>query len=188
MRESIKFNPKKLAKLNNPERLKMISPDLIWQTLELSNSQTLIDIGAGTGFFAKEFVKKISGGKIYACDTSEAMIKWMKENMTENNIIPLLCSESSIDLENKIADLVYMINVHHELLEPEKLLGEAYRLLKPHGKITIIDWKKEEMVDGPSIEKRVPEEIIIQQLQKCGFNNVVSYNILPLHSFIVGQK
>lgn len=188
MKESIKFDSKKLAKLNNHERFKTLNPDVIWDALNMKNTRVLVDIGAGTGFFAKEFVKKISGGKIYTCDTSEIMIEWMKENITENNIIPLLCSESSIDLESGIADLVYMINVHHELLEPEKLLSEAYRLLKPHGKITIIDWKKEEMVDGPSIEKRVPEEIIIQQLQKCGFNNVVSYNILPLHSFIVGQK
>lgn len=188
MKESIKFDPKKLAKLNNPERLKTLNPDVIWEALDMQKLEVLVDIGAGTGFFAKKFVKKISGGKIYTCDTSKIMIEWMKENITENNIIPLLCSESSIALENETADLVYMINVHHELLEPEKLLSEAYRLLKPNGKITIIDWKKEEMADGPSIEKRISEEIIIQQLQKSGFNNVVSYNILPLHSFIVGQK
>ena len=31
MSESIKFDPKKLAKLNNPDRVKTMNPDLIWE-------------------------------------------------------------------------------------------------------------------------------------------------------------
>ncbi len=188
MNNEIKFNPKKLAKLNNSERLKWINPDSIWKTLELNNPKTLIDIGAGTGIFAKEFAKKIPDGKIYACDSSSVMIDWMKENLSETNIIPILTNENSINLENSIADFVYMITVHHELLEPEKLLTEAYRLLKTGGKIAIIDWKKKEMTDGPSIEKRISEETIMEQLKNVGFNNLVSHNVLPLYYFIFGKK
>lgn len=184
----IKFDPKKLAKLNNPERLKMINPDLVLETLNLKNPKVLVDIGAGTGIFAREFAKKIHEGKIYACDSSEIMVNWMKENIEDKNIIPILSSESSVGLEYGIADLVYMITVHHELFEPENLLRETHKLLKTGGKIAIIDWRKEEMADGPSIEKRISEETIINQLQKVGFNNIVQHNILPLHSFIVGQN
>lgn len=188
MTRNIKFDTKNLDKLNNTKRLKWINPDLIWETLNLSNPITLIDIGAGTGIFAKEIAKKIPDGKIYACDSSSVMVDWMQENLPEKNIIPFLTKENSIDLDNGIADLVYMITVHHELLEPEKLLKEGYRLLKPGGKITIIDWKKEEMIDGPSIEKRISEEMIIKQLKNAGFNNISQYNLLPLHSFIIAQK
>lgn len=142
MDNSKKFDTKKLNKLNNVERLKWINPDLVWQTLKLSNPKILIDIGAGTGIFAKEFIKKLSNGKIYACDSANVMVDWMQENLLENNIIPFLTNENTIDLENNIADFVYMITVHHELMDPEKLLKEAYRLLKSGGKIAIIDWKK----------------------------------------------
>lgn len=192
MDNSKKFDTKKLDKLNNTERLKWINPDLIWETLQLNTPKTLIDIGAGTGIFAKEFTKKIPDGKpegkVYACDSSEVMIDWMQENLAEKNIIPFLTKENSINLDNEIADLIYMITVHHELYEPENLLRETHRLLKSGGKIAIIDWKKEEMTNGPSIEKRISEETIIIQLKNVGFDNVVSHNILPLHSFIIGQK
>ena len=188
MNNAQKFDPKKLNKLNNTERLKWINPDLVWDVLKLSNPITLIDIGAGTGLFAKEFAKKIPDGKIYACDSSSVMVDWMQENLQEKNIIPFLTTENSIYLDNGIADLVYMITVHHELLEPEKLLKEAYRLLKTGGKIAIIDWKKIEMQDGPSIEKRISEETIIKQLQHVGFNNISQPNRFPLHSFIVAIK
>jgi len=183
-----KFDPKKLAKLNNPERLKTLNPNIIWDAINLQNPKVLIDVGAGTGFFSKEFAKKIKDGTVYACDSSEIMVNWMQENITEKSVIPLRCSEASISLPNEIANLVYMINVHHEILNPEKLLNEAHRLLKTSGKIAIIDWKAEEMQDGPSLEIRIPDEVIIEQLEKMGFKNIVNHKILPLHSFITGQK
>lgn len=188
MRESIKFDPEKLAKLNNPERFKTLNPDIIWDALNLQNPKVLIDIGAGTGFFTKEFSKKMPEGKIYACDSSDIMMQWMKENITDKNILPLQCSEASIELPDSIADLVYMINVHHEILEHEKLLAEAHRLLKIGGKIAIIDWKAEKMQDGPPLDIRIPKEIIAEQLSKAGFTNIVNHKILSLHSFVVGQK
>ncbi|MEI6093384.1 MAG: class I SAM-dependent methyltransferase [bacterium] len=183
-----KFDPKKLAKLNDPERFKILNPDIIWDTLNLQNPQKLIDIGAGTGFFATAFLEKLGKGTIYTCDTSEVMIEWMQNNLNNKKITPLKCAENSIGLPDAIADLVYMINLHHELIRPEKMITESYRLLKPEGKIAIIDWKKEEMEQGPRIEIRVSENIIIKQLDKAGFKNIVSHKLLPLHSFITGQK
>lgn len=188
MTDSIKFDPKKLAKLNNPERLKTLNPDLIWKALDLQNPEVLIDIGAGTGFFTKEFAKKLPEGKIFACDSEDVLIQWMQENITDENIIPLLCSETFVELEDNIADLVYMINVHHELSDPESSLKTAYRLLKKGGKIAIIDWKQEEMNDGPPMEIRIPDKVIRNQLFEAGFKNIENHNILPLHSYSTGQK
>lgn len=188
MTKSVKFDPKKLAKLNNPERLKNLNPDVIWDALSIQNTKIFVDIGAGTGFFTKEFSKKLTDGKIYACDSSEIMIQWMQENITDKNILPLKCSEVSINLPDGISDLVYMINVHHEVLEPEELLKEARRLLKIGGKIAIIDWRAEKTDEGPPLEIRIPDKVIIKQMQKCGFISIESKNILPNHSFIIGQK
>ena len=189
MSDSKKFDVKKFMKLNNPERLEWVNPDLVLKTLELKNPKTIIDIGSGTGIFARAFAKRMPDTTIYACDSADVMIDWMNENLTENNIKPMLTSENSINLENNIADLIYMITVHHELLNPEKMLKETYRLLKPNGKIAIIDWKKSaEQPIGPSFEKRIPENTIMEQLKNTGFNNILSHNIFPLHSFVVGQK
>jgi hypothetical protein len=48
--ESKKFDPKKREKLNDPGRHTCPNPDLIWQALELSSPEILVDFGAGTGF------------------------------------------------------------------------------------------------------------------------------------------
>lgn len=188
MTESIKFDPKKLAKLNDPERFKILNPEIIWDALNLQNPKTLIDIGAGTGFFANAFLERLGNGKIYACDASEVMIEWMQNNINNINLVPLKCSEGAVDLPDGIADLVYMINVHHELLEPQKMIEESYRLLKQECKIAIIDWKDEKTEQGPPLDIRVSGNTIIKQLDKAGFKNIISHKLLPLHSFITGQK
>ena len=186
-----KFNPKQIHKLTDPKRLEFQSPDLIWSTLNLKAPKTLIDIGAGTGFFAVPFSDKNQNGIVYACDTSGVMIDWMHENIPDTydgRVIPLKCREISIPLENNIADLVYMINLHHELDSPQEMITESVRLLKEGGLLAVIDWKAEETPSGPPLNIRVPGDHIEEQFKRAGLNEIRRYQILPYHSFIVGKK
>ena len=160
---AFKFDPKKLAKLNNPERLHRENPELIWTTLALPSPDTVIDIGAGTGFFAIPFSRKMPHGKVYACDIAPEMIGWMEENLPDDcrqKVIPLKMTENTVPLPDGQADLVLMVNLHHELENPTALLGEAWRLLKIGGKLAIIDWRDEQTPDGPPVHIRVSESHI----------------------------
>lgn len=186
-----KFNPKKIEKLNNPERKKIHDPDLIWDTLGMKNPEILVDIGAGTGFFSMPFADKIPNGTVYACDISDVMLDWLKENLPEayrGRIIPIKSEENSIDLEDKVADLVFMILLHHELDNPLLMLQESKRLLKSGGKIMIVDWKKEEMSVGPPLELRIEADTIEEQLRQTGFSEIVQHRVLPLNSFLVATN
>ncbi len=189
--ESKKFDPKKLEKLNDPQRLTYMNPDVVWNALNLMNPQVLVDIGAGTGFFSVLFSDRIRDGKVYSCDISDVMIEWMKENLPQkygDKIIPLKIEESAVPLPDAMADLVYMINLHHELEEPERIISESFRLLRHGGKLMIIDWKKEETPQGPPLSIRVEEETIISQMKQGRFSSIASHKMLPYHNFVVGEK
>ncbi len=186
-----KFDPKKLAKLNDPKRLEYLDPDAIWEKTRLADAGVLIDIGAGTALFAVLFAKKIKSGKVYACDISEEMIAWMNDNIPaemKSIVIPVKMEENSVPLADGIADLVYMINLHHELEQPLKLLKEVRRLLKKDGKLMIIDWKKEETPEGPPLEIRITAEAIQSQMSESGFSDTDKYTVLPYHNFFIGEK
>jgi ubiquinone/menaquinone biosynthesis C-methylase UbiE len=188
--EEKKFDPAKLHKLNDPMRREYLNPELIWETLALSDPHVLVDIGAGTGFFAALFAKKMAG-RVYACDISEVMIAWMRENLlpeTGGEVIPVKMEESSVPLPEGIANLVYMINLHHELEEPEKVISEAHRLLKRGGILAIIDWKREETPEGPPLSIRISEDDIRRQVAAGGFSNIAAHRILRFHNFITAEK
>ncbi|MCL5021773.1 MAG: class I SAM-dependent methyltransferase [Nitrospirae bacterium] len=189
--ESKKFDPEKLAKLNDPKRLEYLDPDLIWGKLAFRDAGNVIEIGAGTGFFALIFSRRLTKGKVYACDISAVMIDWMEQNLPEEargRVIPVSMQEDSVPLPDGAADLVYMINLHHELDEPLKIIAESLRLLKDGGKLMIIDWKKTETPEGPPLDIRVAEETIEDQLRRCGLTSVRKYDVLPFHNFFVAEK
>ncbi len=186
-----KFDPKKIAKLNDPRRAEFQNPDLIWDTLGLPAARVLVDVGAGTGFFAMPFCDRMAQGKVYACDTSDVMIDWLRQNLPEKykgRIVPMKTAENEIDLADGIADLVYMMNLHHELDAPLLLLSEVKRLLKSGGCAVIIDWKKEEMPFGPPLKIRVDAECIENQLRRSGFIEIASHDILKFNSFLVATR
>jgi len=185
-----KFDVKKLQKLNNPDRLRDIPPEYIWGRIDVSNPDVLVDIGAGTGFFSAPFLNLANGGTLYACDISDTMIEWMEEHICPQNpgIKPLKMEENRVPLDNETADLVFMINLHHELDNPQAILLESYRILKNGGKISIVDWRKEEMDEGPPEQIRWQPEQVKKQMAAANFQNVKLFNELAKHFLLVGEK
>lgn len=185
-----KFDPKKLHKLNNPDRLLDIPPEYIWEKINIEGPNVLVDIGAGTGFFSVNFLKYTKKGKIFACDISDIMIQWMNNNICSKypDIVPLKMEENAVPLEDELADLVYMINLHHELDNPETILKESFRILKANGKIFIVDWKKEDMSEGPPTHIRYLPEQVKDELVNLKFKNVAIFTEMPKHFIVVAGK
>ncbi|MBM9513800.1 class I SAM-dependent methyltransferase [Desulfogranum marinum] len=186
-----KFNPKKIQKLTDPGRKVFQNPDLIWDTLNLSAPEILVDIGAGAGFFAMPLSDKVPKATVYACDTAPELIEWMETNIPTRyagRIRVIRSEENSIPLADGIADLVYMINLHHELDSPLTMLKESRRLLKPGGAILVIDWKKEETPMGPPVSIRISPKTVSEQLQQADFHLVTEHDLLEYHYFVTAKK
>lgn len=191
MNKDRKFDPRSIDKLNNPARFERENPEVVWKELALADPRVLVDIGAGTGFFAVPFSRKLADGRVYACDLQEEMLAWMREHLpadVRGRVIPVKMEERSVPLDDGIADLVYMINLHHELEDVAAIMGECFRLLKPGGTVLAMDWKKGETPSGPPQEIRVSESDIIRDLAQAGFRDVLAHPVLPYHNLVTGKK
>jgi len=195
-----KFDPAKLAKLTDPARLETLRPDDMWSAAAVPNARIVVEIGAGTGMFAVEFARRMHGGVLYACDVAPEAVEWMREQLPLNltttpdagaetaRIEPLLSEESRVPLEDGIADLVFMINVHHELDDRGAILAEAYRLLRPGGRLLVVDWKDEPTPKGPPMAARIPAAVIAAELDAADFANVARHGVLPEHTVVTGTR
>ncbi len=188
--EEKKFDPTHLAKLNNPDRLKVIPPSYLWDKLNLMSAKTIVEIGAGTAFFSIAIIPYAKPSVIYACDISDKMVNWIKENVSPNypEIVPIKTEEHSIPLNSGIADLVFMINLHHELEEALLTLKEANRLLKPGATLLIVDWKKKDMKEGPPLNIRCEPDCVKKQLKDAGFTDIELFDDIPTHFVLVARK
>lgn len=185
-----RFDPRKLDKLNNPKRLHDIPVDVLWEKLGLPEGGVLIEIGAGTAFFSIAFQRQAKAEKLYACDISEIMIDWINANVVEHYpaIVPVQTMDDSVPLASATGDLVFMINLHHELDDPTRILNESFRLVRPGGKVLVIDWKPEEMAEGPPLDIRCSVSQVAEQLAAAGFKNITSSSQLEKHFVIIGSK
>ncbi len=184
-----RFDPRKLNKLNNPDRYKLLSPEYIISKAGLRNPSLIIDYGAGTGFYSIPFIERFNEVKVYAADISEIMVAWMQENLSAyENIIPMKMEDNKISLEDDFADFLFMINLHHELDNPVLALGECFRLLKKGAKIAVSDWKKTQMDFGPPLAIRLSPDDVKQQLLQAGFRNVEIYNEAEFNYLLVAVK
>ncbi|MDH5751150.1 MAG: class I SAM-dependent methyltransferase [Deltaproteobacteria bacterium] len=182
-----KFDPARLEKLRDPERLLTLPPDLIWETTGAHRDAVVVDLGCGPGYFALPFAKKALRGWVYACDILPVMLEYIRRASADEgaaNITPVLCGEAHVPLPDGLADLVFMANMHHEFDDPQRALRESRRLLRPGGRLAALDWKPEETPHGPPLEVRFHPGDVADQLRAAGFSGVAEHDILPHNWFL----
>jgi len=140
-----------MARLESPERRRLIPTDLILGVFGLGPSETVVDVGAGIGLFSFEAARLVGpSGKVLALDTSEEMLAELGRRIEASglsNLAALRSREYEFPLESTMADLVILSTVLHEVDEPRRLLEEISRILKPGGRIGIVEWQPE----GPPV-------------------------------------
>jgi len=186
-----KFDIAKLDKLNDPGRFDTIDPLLVAAAGDLTSAGTIVDIGAGTGLFAARFADLAPRATVYAVDAEPVMIEWMREHRDEvatGRVVPVLSDETSVPLDDGMADVVVMINVHHELAEPAETYREAVRVARPGGRVVVADWAPGDSPKGPPQHIRVDADGIVQALQSAGLTDVTVYGGMPHHSLVAGRK
>lgn len=187
----LKFDMSKIAKLDDVGRFDSMKPDVMWEALGSPSPATIVEIGAGTGLFAERFSELAPQAKVYAVDTEAGMLDWIREHRQgiAGCIVPVLSEERSVPLEDGIAELVTMLNLHHELEEPAAIYAEAYRLLAPRGQILVVDWAPVETPKGPPLAVRASAEQIAAFLEGAGFSEVVVHDdALPWHSLVTAKR
>lgn len=152
----------------------------------------IVDFGCGYGTFTIPIAKAISG-RIYAVDIEPEMVEETKRKAAENkltNVEAILRDfvTSGSGLDGESVDYVMLFNILHAK-EPERLLREAYRILRPNRKVGIIHWNYDSTTPrGPSMEIRPKPEQCIQWATRAGFNHPLQHDLKPYHYGIVMEK
>lgn len=158
-----KFNPENAMRLERAERYDRLPPVATLEMLGLRAGMTMVDIGAGTGFFARAAAAITgSGGTVYATDIEQGMLDIMLSHGGLPHLKPVLGTEYTVPLPDGIADLVLMAFVVHETPDIPRFMGEAARLLRPGGRIAVIEWIRQTEEHGPPETERLARETLLE--------------------------
>lgn len=187
------FDPKNVARLQDPERKSFQDPEKIFSLIRSYDHGDCADLGCGSGYFTFPVEKFLRGrGVCFAVDLQPEMLslleKEKQEKWPEANIRTMLSTNNRLDISDNVLELVWMVNVFHELSDSAAMIREVLRTLSPAGQFFVIDWKKEETPKGPPASERVSEIVLYDQLIDAGFTRIRSHDIYPWHYVVEALK
>lgn len=157
--------------------------------LNLREGQRFLDLGCGTGWAVRYAASIVQNkGEFYGIDISPKMLEKAKESCGScENIHFYGADVETLPFENDYFDFIICTNSFHHYFTPSKVLAEVYRVLKPGGKLFILD----ATADGPIIKimdnwirKRDPTHVRMYSTRElralfssAGLNHVSSKSI-----------
>jgi arsenite methyltransferase len=181
----------KAKMFNRKASRKQSRADEILKTLNIQPGQTIADIGSGGGFFTFLFSHIVGDkGTVFAVDTNKDFLEYINSQAAENdltNIKTVLATEEYIPIAHHSLDLVFVRNVYHHLQNRVHYFTQAKQLLSPSARVSIIEYSRRDSI--LSFHRRcghnVPQEIIIEEMNKAGYTVSASFDFLPVQSFTI---
>ena len=108
---------------------------------EIPPEAAILDVACGTGEFAKLLLAKNPQQQITGIDISESMLEIAKEKLQAYSNANLYnTSVTSLPFADESFDIVVCASAFHYFASPQLALAQMKRVLKPQGKLIILDW------------------------------------------------
>ncbi len=153
---------------------------------DLKAGEIVVDLGSGAGFDCFLAAKRVGdAGKVIGVDMTEAMIDKARSNAEKSqvsNVEFLLGEIENIPLPDNTADVVISNCVINLSLDKPKVFSEAYRILKPGGRLAVTDivtrgeipqeLKDDPLLHSACISGASPMSDVISMMEEVGFTHV----------------
>jgi ubiquinone/menaquinone biosynthesis C-methylase UbiE len=134
--------------LDRAERDSEEEPDHAIDVLKIAKGSSVADVGAGSGYMTIKLAKKVGPeGKVFATDIQSGMIELLNKRIAKGkitNVSAILGTQDDPRLPVDTLDLVLMVDVYHELSQPQLMLRHIKASLKTGGRLVLLEYRKED--------------------------------------------
>ena len=105
-----------IERFESPERDAYQQPQKVLEFLGDLQGKTVMDIGAGSGYFSVRLAEK--GALVIAADVDDEFQEFLKDRIEKNNLQNIETRKipyDSPDLKDEEADIVLMVNTYHHI-------------------------------------------------------------------------
>lgn len=178
--------------LEREEREREESPSKAIELLDLKPGMVVADIGAGVGYYTIRMAKKVGPtGKVYASDIQPEMLALLRKRLADakvGNVEMVLGTETDPKLPLNTLDLAIMVDVYHELAQPQRMLRKLRQTLKDDGRLVLLEFRKEDPYVPIKAEHKMSVAEAKLELEDEGFKLDQVIPGLPWQHILVFRK
>jgi SAM-dependent methyltransferase len=134
--------------LERSERGDEEQPDTALDILHIARGAAVADIGAGSGYMTVRLARRVGeAGRVYANDLQPQMLELLERRLARERITNVTLVQGAVDnprLPAASVDLALMVDVYHELSQPQAMLRRLREALKPGGRLVLLEYRKED--------------------------------------------
>jgi ubiquinone/menaquinone biosynthesis C-methylase UbiE len=134
--------------LERSERQQEEDTERAIRILNIKRGWTVADIGAGSGYYSVRIARLVGdGGKVYANDLQQGMLDIIRRRLDRDRIRNVELVLGGVDdpkLPREAIDLALMVDVYHEISEPQAMLRRIRESLKPDGRLVLLEYRGED--------------------------------------------
>ena len=183
-------DPERLAKnFDNPERNAWQKPEQVIESLNLSPTTVIADIGAGTGYFSTRLAKRLPKGKVLAADIEPNMVAYLAERAKRdklNNMLAVQAGTDNANLPEKV-DVALFVNSYHLIADRVEYFKKLQQSLNAEGRLAIVDWKMN-VKDTPPKMRLLPFMTALNELSQAGYELIELRDFLPRQYIAIYKK
>jgi predicted methyltransferase len=180
------------AVFDDPRRDAWQKPADVVASLGLHAGMTVADLGAGTGYFIRYLSHAVGElGTVWAVEPEPTLLRHLRgraESDGLSNVIPVLASSDNPRLPHAGVDRILIVDTYHHIDDRLNYFERVHAMLKPGGRVVIVDWHKRELPEGPPVDHKLAREHVIDEMHMAGYRLVAEPDVLPYQYLLVFES
>jgi SAM-dependent methyltransferase len=177
--------------LERSDRARWQKPDEVVAALHLAGTETLADVGAGSGYFTFRFAKALPKGTVVATDIDPEMVRHIHHKVLAEGIdnVRVVLADPKDPTVDPTADVVFVCDVIHHVDRRDAWLRRMFTEMKGGAKLVVVEFKEGELPEGPPESVKIPKAKLTAMFGAAGFTLANDDpKLLPYQTFLVFEK
>lgn len=152
-----------------------VSPEKVVEEFGLQHGMHVADFGSGVGHYVIPLAKRVGDlGRVYCIDIQKDLLSRLKNDATKQGVFHVEAIWGDIEkvggsrLKDGVLDAVLASNIFFQVGNRATLIAEIKRVLKPGGKLMVVDWSETAPL-GPQPDRIFNKEAAQNLLADSGF-------------------
>ena len=176
--------------LENPDRVAALQVPRVVAALDLKSGMRIADLGAGTGVFTLPLATAVGEtGRVYAIDIDPDLLAIVAEKTKSAglaNVEIIVAGETDPRVPEPV-DLLFLSDTLHHLPEQGSYVKQFAKLLRPGGRVAIIEFAEGHWPAGHESFTVTPSQVD-GWMDAAGFRRAARHTFLETNFFHVYER